>query len=1725
MLPKAFTNHAIKPYESKFTVPISRIQITDTPFTVKSLGFNTTFYTWDDTSSAADFSGLTNITERNSGVQSLCGFYSGNGGQPISYRTGEAVAIYYTGWFNTGFHSGATEINFRALGANGGKLTVQVDGSTKMNALTMDQYVEKDSLLVTPANDGWVQINVSYWSAQLEKGFILLWQSDAEPDIWIPVSAGVVNTVPGYETAYELDHVLNSSSLESRNDLKQFSFEIPIIESTSITDDGYYFHRDSKRYIDINDATKYIKKHQLVEAEVGFKKDQHSYYFPEVGSRYYILTADIAAGALMDSDDLIMSQWVKVNPTQSSTAHAFRWRDTDGGARIELGASDTITVYIRDDGANTSSTDITFDYDDGQWHHYALEIRRADNEARFYIDGELNSTIDISSVTGSLTDGSVVGAFYAGSSSSTGFDNGGSMSEMMYFNFGVDGLSDITADSIIKDLYNRPNRVPDEGSSYIQWRLAAVNANTFVNPAADDLTTNDHDFTRSGTVLVNNDDPYLPYGIITSDSNYDDYVKLFIGHVKSFEIVRKADGRDAISVRCESFESLLKEQINLNYPEKFDYWTQGFHGDAENAVRPNSVTFPPTFDAFPIESAVRSLMLRAHIDPTLLYTRRQQLNNAGTIVESGRLFETSNPVLQLERGKDYGNPGIFYTTSKVDNEYRLKSNFGDKIFDYISEITTQYGWEWGSIGFYDGAFFLRTRNNPTDIHVIKKAGDYIGSTIAQDTFTDTNGTAIGSHTMDIGSGWTVDNGSAEIQSNQLDTTAGNVRIVNDVSNANVEVYYEFEMTFTTTTWTAAVMLRRSTATNYIKCSVSRFDDTIKVEEYVAGVGTEIASDTISELSNNTTYALKVTAYGSWIRTELLNSDGDTLYSLDTNSTYNQSSTNHGLELSTDDFVADNFIVKAVTSDPQASYPFFSGPWNAVENDLQAISGTYRDTVTTDAYIEWSNILAERVDIVMGMRSDIGGGTLAYVLSSSGNNTTTFTDIEGQALAVDQVMVVELPTGNIDITLLTNPSGNTWTFRGSTTAPIPAGTRVRSATAKAELVRGSDYATGEVVATAFLPTYMRGGQKDIISRTGVDGVFGDEVDDSPVVVGSLRLFYDGFDPETADNPCQFRIGSGLTRDAHVLRITQLSGTGYTTVNCAIAYDRDAMNPRHNFYTGDAVASGTLVDLSVKDSGEDIRNDVTVVGMKLGTYTPGEAILDVTSNPNNPTNKYVISRAIDTQSIIASGTENFVGRPIQTILIEPGIGSMQRADYWAVNFLNEFRNSEKTGAFQALGHPLLEVGDAILIDDEAKDSIDTANTVWIESISHNWSKGVALTQFSVSSSPPAASYEAKIPVDIDDFGGVVINNITVSSNATDSATPYDPYDSDAVPAEFIEITFDLVFDGWVSIAVYGEDEDTGIVHKIADLLNPTGDENQKGLRWMTAGTGYKVIWDGVDQIGDWNERFLAADNNTSTGANYFASRPTDPNTGAYTGDYSKFYMVFTVKTIDNKTYKINTKEDLSPQVFMYTAPGDVVSPTFSVLGTGDAAFSAGTESTPPTGFLLSDNSNRGAKISFSTDKPAMVYIRLRDHDWHARLPKDFPQDGRFGGGGIQSEQVSNIEFNDDGKYYENTEFINYATTNLFLHPENDLGLFQNDWEINIGERKSAESTGDFFEGHYFYFEAFFTDKSGRTVKETAVAWWNLSGGKQEYLGFGTHYVPDDNATTGDINIGIVWGVAPS
>lgn len=1533
MFAKNFRN-AVQPYESKVSFPITKVKVTNTPFTVKSLGIAQTLYRLDDTN-VPDFASQSNLTLVGTGVTPVLSFYTDVGGQPVGFRAGDHVAIQYTGWFYTGTNSGSTDFRFKAVGPGNNKVNLRVNGSDIFSG-GQGLYMETNRWTRKPADDAspngdivlpadsWVEFEFRYFSRADEKGICLLWK-DQTMDEFLPLSAGVANTVPGFQTEKELNYVTKASGINSRGDATAFDFEVPLVDPDN-TLNGYYFHKNSQRYYAADDATKSFRKHELVEVEFGYKADLKAFFSDNAGERIYVDTTD-QTNMEWGTEDIICEFWFKASEV-SGTEELIRHNASSGtaGFRVRLLSTGKLQFTIRDGTVEKVAT-TTAEYDDDTWRHVACVFDRSETTGiEVWVDGEeaaYDTQDDATDVAFSITPSSQV--FFICSDSGGTTDR--AMAEVRTYKFGVNGLPSEYED-IIKHSYSQPGRVSHIAESYLVSRHTMQDLS---GTKVKDSSGNANHATFAGGAAAATNLRFAEYGAShldaqrTSDSQYDDTIKVFIGHIKRFELIRKPEGNDVIKAHCESFESFLKESINLNYPDILDYWHTDMVGGEWDANNPDSIDYPPTFDGWNIKKAVQSLLIRGTIDPLLTEKKKKFLDNSGTEVEAGLLMEESNPPVMMEKAKDYGRSAISFRTDGVDDEYRLETNFGDKLFDYINKVTDPYVWDWGSTAFQDGAFYFRPRNNPTEI--------------------------------------------------------------------------------------------------------------------------------------------------------ITTSTGDTT---------------------------------------------FTGSWSNEMYDLDAISGTFRETTTANDYID-STFQGERVDVIVSLSSDAtDAGSMGYVVSGSADQVQ-LEDVVGNGFTVNNRVIFEMPDGDESVVLDSNPQGSDWTLSPNLSAVAPARTRVRTAVAKATVTEGSSYDATKVKATRYIPSYYPAGLNKTIQREVVwENPAGSKIEETIIVSGARRFYYHGFDPEKATNPCQFNVANNLNREDHTIRVERLTNdeadsSNTFTFNSLFVFDEDWVNPDFTYYTDDTLASGTLIDLSVKDTGEDERNDVTVVGKQLGAVVPGGAYNESAVNPNNPSMRYVISRAVDVNAIIASGASNFVGRPLQTILIEPGISSQERADYWAVSFLNEFRFAEKTGRFKAIGNPLLDIGDPVYVNDIYKDSIDVDTTLWIESLAHDWKGDSTTTTFDVSSAPPASSFQPKVPVDPNDFGSYPVRNIEIS-NGTDSGSPYDPYEADS-DGKFIEITFDLIESGWLRVEVFGIDENPYLgpfITKVADLINPEGEETDRGWGRATFGTKKKLIWDGVDQVGRWNTRYLELDDNQHP-ENYFASEPITNSDGTL-ASYGQFFLVFTLQTGGKSLKRYSTHESpLIPgqsttiqQQYIYTKRGAVVSPTIVF----DPVFGKGTSSTPPSGFTVNSNDSKGLKVTLTTDKPAQYRARFIHDTWGEKV---FNYNARNRRRGKAQFDVT----------WSRTEFIQYDSHDEYFHPVDALNVFFDDWVTAFDEPPFSQEERDLgardYIGHYFLIELYITDKSGRTVKNISGHFWDSADATLERRSAGiSGYVPDDGDFPNSVDIGVIWGV---
>ncbi|MCC6574960.1 MAG: carboxypeptidase regulatory-like domain-containing protein [Planctomycetes bacterium] len=96
-------------------------------------------------------------------------------------------------------------------------------------------------------------------------------------------------------------------------------------------------------------------------------------------------------------DSFTISCWAKTT-TNTGSRVLFGWETTYGMA-IFLEPGNTVRFRLRDDLANQTNLVTTFNFSDGQWHHYAIVRDDSASQLRGYIDGTLAGQMSDASTT------------------------------------------------------------------------------------------------------------------------------------------------------------------------------------------------------------------------------------------------------------------------------------------------------------------------------------------------------------------------------------------------------------------------------------------------------------------------------------------------------------------------------------------------------------------------------------------------------------------------------------------------------------------------------------------------------------------------------------------------------------------------------------------------------------------------------------------------------------------------------------------------------------------------------------------------------------------------------------------------------------------------------------------------------------------------------------------------------------------------------------------------------------------------------------------------------------------------------------------------------------------------------------------------------------------------------------------------------------------------------
>lgn len=837
-----------------------------------------------------------------------------------------------------------------------------------------------------------------------------------------------------------------------------------------------------------------------------------------------------------------------------------------------------------------------------------------------------------------------------------------------------------------------------------------------------------------------------------------------------------------------------------------------------------------------------------------------------------------------------------------------------------------------------------------------------------------------------------------------------------------------------------------------------------------------------------------------------------------------------------------YTMKTLASSSSAYGSSYTGSGFSFDYDINTISGKIIQTNTAGDYVDFF-FKGVKANLVIIASNDSGAETTAVGINADLNQVTVLS-ITG--FSANQIIVIETHLGEQSATISSIKKENILVLSSALTSKPVLNGYVRTATFSAVLKRGTSFSSGTLIQTTYHSCYFLNSYKRLITQNSIK--------DYTLELDTQRFYYDGIDPKTNVNPTIIGIASTLSYDDYVIRFTRLTNTqagstNYMRIDALMVYDQDTNKISETFYTGDSVVSGTVVALNVEDSGIDLRNDTIVVGRRLGVDVPGS---DTSRpiNPNNPTYRHIIARATDNASIFDRNAKNYIGMPRQTIQIVPEIASFDRAKYWAIAFINRYRYPKRFPEFEALGHPLIEIGDCISVYDEGKGLLGTNDKFWITGIDETFTKKRYLNRYTTTTYEPWESYTPRPTLDVADFDNLAIINFSITNGGDGNAdgdentTAYDPYSADS-SGTYVLIKYDLVVDAYVKIDVYASERSD---LRVATLLNPTGSSGPEGWQKQDIGKNYIVTWDGVDLYGDWN-KYCTEGQTEEIGKGYYVHEGKNP-----INSKGKFFVKIIILRRNTSVPLNYYSYDLLSDGYIYTKRANVSSIEVDVAPDMYFKNSDGVHVTPNCCFtdsLIHNLTPQAFRISVrdDTNNSNTTTRRTRGEDSLGRLcalPGNL-EGALYGGYGLPENGERNLTnrkiqikitgYNrimglymfknkftgnfysaiDKDKYCDIQEFIHYDSEHAlirFINPTTfgsynpsyvvDNASFNN---IKADNSKSGGVyTAGVYLGWYIYVEVEARDKSGRRCKMAMPSPKQNHLYKVDALGFWVLWVDD-------------------
>lgn len=995
-----------------------------------------------------------------------------------------------------------------------------------------------------------------------------------------------------------------------------------------------------------------------------------------------------------------------------------------------------------------------------------------------------------------------------------------------------------------------------------------------------DSTANRTWFIKQACMEGNNQ--VCPY----NEPNDTDYIKRFKGVITDFKASKSSGGKAELQIVCQDLSYFVNTSINENYPDIISYATAGRTKEETLFINNNFSRYRPhgkidtytkdvvnAYDNWPVADAVRDLLTKCGIDPTLQFGRRKIYNTSDSYSWGNYLIEDKDYILTKQPNYGFGDSTkVSSDQSSTDDEYIWKSDFGSNMNDLYGRFADYYG---SIIGFnedgnalfsnYDTSTIYHTSHTNWQSYGTTETVDinaYRGAYLQFDDVTSWARIPFSGSSADIMfvlvSGSSVSNLFRNDFAMRYPTYAqyGNWNSILDspVKSAGSKISSDQ----TTTPFIRSIFDKLNLIIGHNDFyDLNNSNSTVIVSGvdyyiYYYPLGTTANTFTTNKISINCDSAFYNIKTQVDINVNI--SIGHTAEGITTNPTTNLwaapvfKNGSHTVISNWKPFVTDNihgkenFILEKEFDIP--SYTFSGGQKYLIriKTDDVSIYG-----------IPNSDLLTYKYDVKpKGIRSKVWlSNNYDFTYSKSVHSTFhVYSDnldllsLDGYFGAVDKLFYVPnvdglnkieacLARGTIhDITFL-NASSSTnlvdvWVDNSS-------GSTVYSTKFNVSLPSGYDVGTRYFLDGVDLKVY--GYNPNVLS------------------INSYNL-------ASADSN-----GRVISYDNYTLVI---SGC-VCGIEGIMVYDVDSDASCGEFYTyGD---QANVYNLNINEGISDLRNDVVILGAQRGAVL-NEAI-DEMLNPNNPRMRYYFSRIMDAGSIYDLDSINNIGRRNSFVIMEPSIIRDEQAASVADAVIKKYNRSIKDISFDAPAFPLYEMDDPIVISDDMTNLLGMTHAKqWITGFSEEMKPGFYSMSFETSSSKRWPSIQIIEDPDPLLYSGYSIVNVKMQDDngwvrisggshcgRIDVGSTYDPYESEGSsyynPGMFTQLkcTFDVVIPGEYQIyihpmadrcnipAISGSSFSSVAMMPIA-YLRP-GYNPSSVSEWFRLDTGsYEVLWDGTD-----------------------------------------------------------------------------------------------------------------------------------------------------------------------------------------------------------------------------------------------------------------------------------------